>query len=670
MNSQITSGDLFQALDDAWQAELGLPPCRPKTRPSSGGTPATETSAGRTVAQLNRISSVCTRQRCLVLVPLMLLYIGFVFFLLTIRRTLRVEEETVDKTMLSENVKIPHRFLFTYHTDLFPLAPPSTSETEVPNKEPPCENCQTLLHLLDEEAKWGLTPRANREERRFQMPGETGVTVRSERQLLLRRMRMLLERGIYPPALRREIMRAAAGTRREASSTSVSPDEAGSQQTSERQHSPPGESEALRQLGIGESSYTTSPDSPSRHSSSSSSDKTHSTLHHRSTMTDEPPDPEADQLVKKILEILHDKVAQITQPIVDALIKTARAQANVVAMLRLLGEKDSIIQFLTDEHCATVLQRVYPKLVEYFHRERHGPSKGDICRGAALWDTGGLYLDVDLLAVPWYLNPRGEMPPRVWARKTLPPPQVWGTSDGVVLPRPILVPGVEEQARKVEQRYREIQAAEKKAGAKTVGERPYHGNRPDGGKFAPTTSRRSSSGPTAAVEILRQQDEKPKTQQQLHLLDQRFSTNSDTEEELEKRFSNEKNPHDLSGSVFWSTFFRPDAEFVTVNDAGGGMFFQAFWAVVPFHPVAMKYLDHWLDFYRNMRNADQQKIGTDLLRQAYAAVFPKGDPRSQFLDEIQNDEGLVPHQHGKGCCCNFVVEDRRTRTIPFYSRMK
>ena len=29
---------------------------------------------------------------------------------------------------------------------------------------------------------------------------------------------------------------------------------------------------------------------------------------------------------------------------------------DVVAMLRLLGEEDSIIQFLTDKHCATVLQ--------------------------------------------------------------------------------------------------------------------------------------------------------------------------------------------------------------------------------------------------------------------------------------------------------------------------
>lgn len=73
------------------------------------------------------------------------------------------------------------------------------------------------------------------------------------------------------------------------------------------------------------------------------------------------------------------------------------------------------VRFLTDDDCRRSIFSVFAtiakddtnklinngtdaayRLVDYFNRERHGMYKADLCRGAALWETGGLYFDVDL----------------------------------------------------------------------------------------------------------------------------------------------------------------------------------------------------------------------------------------------------------------------------------
>ncbi|KAL7575294.1 hypothetical protein ACA910_001819 [Epithemia clementina (nom. ined.)] len=55
------------------------------------------------------------------------------------------------------------------------------------------------------------------------------------------------------------------------------------------------------------------------------------------------------------------------------------------------------VYFWTNDDCRASLQRVLPALVPYFDWEdNRGMIQADMCRGAALYEYGGLYLDVDL----------------------------------------------------------------------------------------------------------------------------------------------------------------------------------------------------------------------------------------------------------------------------------
>jgi len=54
------------------------------------------------------------------------------------------------------------------------------------------------------------------------------------------------------------------------------------------------------------------------------------------------------------------------------------------------------VRFLTDDECIQSLERVFPSLISFFEKEPQGMFKADICRGSALYETGGIYLDVDL----------------------------------------------------------------------------------------------------------------------------------------------------------------------------------------------------------------------------------------------------------------------------------
>jgi len=59
------------------------------------------------------------------------------------------------------------------------------------------------------------------------------------------------------------------------------------------------------------------------------------------------------------------------------------------------------VRFLTDEDCLASLQNVMgidSPMLQYFRKEPLGMFKADICRGAALYESGGLYFDVDVQA--------------------------------------------------------------------------------------------------------------------------------------------------------------------------------------------------------------------------------------------------------------------------------
>ena len=105
-------------------------------------------------------------------------------------------------------------------------------------------------------------------------------------------------------------------------------------------------------------------------------------------------------LFDEITTLLREKHFALSEKTLTRLIKLARAQQNVVNTLRLLGSPSTIVQAMDDISCRSVVERVYPALLPFFDAEKHGPSKGDVCRGCALYETGGLYMDIDLLTVP------------------------------------------------------------------------------------------------------------------------------------------------------------------------------------------------------------------------------------------------------------------------------
>ena len=73
--------------------------------------------------------------------------------------------------------------------------------------------------------------------------------------------------------------------------------------------------------------------------------------------------------------------------------------ANIQKIIQLHHHSSStntVVRFLTDEQCIESLQKTYPSLVPYFQQEEKGMYKADMCRGSALYETGGIYLDVDV----------------------------------------------------------------------------------------------------------------------------------------------------------------------------------------------------------------------------------------------------------------------------------
>ena len=70
---------------------------------------------------------------------------------------------------------------------------------------------------------------------------------------------------------------------------------------------------------------------------------------------------------------------------------------NVREIIKLHPE--STIRFLNDDDCLSSISYALgsnTNLTKYFTDEKHGMYKADICRGAALYETGGLYFDIDI----------------------------------------------------------------------------------------------------------------------------------------------------------------------------------------------------------------------------------------------------------------------------------
>lgn len=67
------------------------------------------------------------------------------------------------------------------------------------------------------------------------------------------------------------------------------------------------------------------------------------------------------------------------------------------------------VNFLTNDACLDLLKRVEPRLVDAFRYETRGMYKADICRAAALYESGGYYFDVDVEVIaPLILDNEGD----------------------------------------------------------------------------------------------------------------------------------------------------------------------------------------------------------------------------------------------------------------------
>ena len=98
---------------------------------------------------------------------------------------------------------------------------------------------------------------------------------------------------------------------------------------------------------------------------------------------DDPPFDESDPLTANVLNTI-DRYKQYWKE-VDEMEHTSNP--------------DVTISFLSNEDCIQVIQKVQPKLVKHFTKEKRGDLKADICRIAELLQFGGYYFDADISVV-------------------------------------------------------------------------------------------------------------------------------------------------------------------------------------------------------------------------------------------------------------------------------
>ena len=105
-----------------------------------------------------------------------------------------------------------------------------------------------------------------------------------------------------------------------------------------------------------------------------------------------------DRSIPNILIFTYDKNV-LTAPIIELNLMEQVFQNNTLNTISL--HPGAQVRFLDDNDCIAAIQSVYnnsTNMVHHFQVETEGMYKGDICRGAALYQTGGIYLDMDLVA--------------------------------------------------------------------------------------------------------------------------------------------------------------------------------------------------------------------------------------------------------------------------------
>lgn len=130
---------------------------------------------------------------------------------------------------------------------------------------------------------------------------------------------------------------------------------------------------------------------------------------------------------------------------------------------------------------------------------------------------------------------------------------------------------------------------------------------------------------------------------------------------------------DLLSRTDTRVLLRPGTTYATVVAATGEGFFQAFWAAAPRHPAVGRYLQYFREYYDSRRSVTWL-VGAQLALHAFRDT-DVDNASTQLWEETHRDQDprvdpvSVPHQWGRGCCCNYVVLDPVTGVVPFYSRI-
>mmetsp|Transcript_2367 Transcript_2367/g.3506 ORF Transcript_2367/g.3506 Transcript_2367/m.3506 type:complete len:442 (+) Transcript_2367:162-1487(+) len=282
------------------------------------------------------------------------------------------------------------------------------------------------------------------------------------------------------------------------------------------------------------------------------------------------------------------------------------------------GNPNADVQYLTRDHCISLIDHVEPRLVEPYKHEHSDVSKSEICRVAALYLYGGYYLDVEIETVT----------PVVPASKTV-----------------SFITAIEEpgtgffQAIMASTHHHLIleHVLEKKV---SYYERVFVYVSPD----------------PEAVKRKAEREEKRAKREQEAAADE--GGDKDTQKERER------NLHPDDDRIIYDDFYGDDFGHYDDGFSGNN------------REEGYGYIDP--DKVKELQGKDSGwRMGTRTLKEAFAILPESARGETLILQEIElsgeRKTSWYPNVERRvspddKCCCNFVVHDPRTRVVHFYSR--
>lgn len=129
---------------------------------------------------------------------------------------------------------------------------------------------------------------------------------------------------------------------------------------------------------------------------------------------------------------------------------------------------------------------------------------------------------------------------------------------------------------------------------------------------------------------------------------------------------------DVDLEVVTPLILPPTVSFATVQGPIESIFFQAFVASAPTHPIIARNFEVMHDQYNQRRK--NNLMGCWTMMRAYRDLSPAERGENVILKELklgpEDIYGDLPERLGYGCCCNNLVIDPRDHAPYFYSRIR